>query len=179
MPPCRGVAHAPPRSLAGMTASEHILVEGLSKVFPHRGRPLEALRGIDLRVGRGEFVSVIGPSGCGKSTLLRHRRWPAVAYARPRAGRWPPAARGAGTKDIGVVFQDPSLLPWRTVIDNVRLPLRGEPRRPPARFVEPQRAPGAGRPGRLRRLLPAPALGRHAAAGGDRPGARLRARRSC
>ena len=106
-----------------MAASEHILVEGLSKTFPHRGRPLEALRGLDLRVGWGEFVSVIGPSGCGKSTLLRI----VGGLLEPTAGRVridgraPRDAQRA--KDIGLVFQDPSLLPWRTVLSNVRLPL--------------------------------------------------------
>jgi len=103
--------------------AEHILVEGLSKVFPHRGHPLEALRHLDLRVGWGEFVSVIGPSGCGKSTLLRI----VGGLLEPTAGRVhidgrsPREAQKA--KDIGLVFQDPSLLPWRTVLGNVRLPL--------------------------------------------------------
>ena len=110
-------------SLAGMAASEHILVEGLSKTFSHRGRPLEALRGLDLRVDWGKFVSVIGPSGCGKSTLLRI----VGGLLEPTGGRVridgraPRDAQRA--KDIGLVFQDPSLLPWRSVLSNVRLPL--------------------------------------------------------
>jgi len=106
-----------------MVTSEHILVEGLSKVFPHRGRPLEALRRLDLRVGWGEFVSVIGPSGCGKSTLLRivgGLLEPTVGQVHID-GRSPREAQK--DKDIGLVFQDPSLLPWRTVLGNVRLPL--------------------------------------------------------
>jgi len=106
-----------------MVASEHILVEGLSKVFPHRGRPLEALRRLDLRVGWGEFVSVIGPSGCGKSTLLRivgGLLEPTVGQVHID-GRSPREAQK--DKDIGLVFQDPSLLPWRTVLGNVKLPL--------------------------------------------------------
>jgi len=106
-----------------MVASEHILVEGLSKVFPHRGRPLEALRRLDLRVGWGEFVSVIGPSGCGKSTLLRI----VGGLLEPTVGQVHIDGRGPRDaqkdKDIGLVFQDPSLLPWRTVLGNVRLPL--------------------------------------------------------
>jgi len=106
-----------------MVASEHILVEGLSKTFPHRGRPLEALRRLDLRVGWGEFVSVIGPSGCGKSTLLRI----VGGLLEPTAGRVHIDGRSPRDaqkdKDIGLVFQDPSLLPWRTVLGNVRLPL--------------------------------------------------------
>jgi len=106
-----------------MEASEHILVEGLFKAFPHRGRSLEALRRLDLRVGRGEFVSVIGPSGCGKSTLLRI----VGGLLEPTAGRVKIDGRSPldaqKDKDIGLVFQDPSLLPWRTVLGNVRLPL--------------------------------------------------------
>ena len=110
-----------------MVASEHILVEGLSKTFPHRGQPLEALRRLDLRVGWGEFVSVIGPSGCGKSTLLRI----VGGLLEPTAGqvyidgRSPHQAQK--DKDIGLVFQDPSLLPWRTVLGNVKLPLEVNP----------------------------------------------------
>ena len=106
-----------------MEASEHILVEGLSKAFPHRGRSLEALRRLDLRVGRGEFVSVIGLSGCGKSTLLRI----VGGLLEPSAGRVRIDGRSPRDaqkdKDIGLVFQDPSLLPWRSVLGNVRLPL--------------------------------------------------------
>jgi NitT/TauT family transport system ATP-binding protein len=110
-----------------MVASEHILVEGLSKVFPHRGPPLEALRRLDLRVGWGEFVSVIGPSGCGKSTLLRivgGLLEPTTGHIRID-GRSPHQAQK--DKDIGLVFQDPSLLPWRSVLGNVKLPLEVNP----------------------------------------------------
>jgi len=107
--------------------AEHILVEGLSKVFPHRGRPLEVLRRLELRVDWGEFVSVIGPSGCGKSTLLRI----VGGLLEPTAGRVHIDGRSPREaqkdKDIGLVFQDPSLLPWRTVLGNVKLPLEVNP----------------------------------------------------
>ena len=80
-----------------------------------------AVRDLDLRVRRGEFVSVVGPSGCGKSTLLR-----LVSGLEPAT---------AGTVDVapcrlGYVFQDPTLLPWRTVTRNVELlaELEGIPR---------------------------------------------------
>jgi len=71
-----------------------------------------ALSGVDLTVARGEFVSVVGPSGCGKSTLLRI----AAGLERPSDG-----AVRVGTSQVGYVFQDPTLLPWRTVARNVEL----------------------------------------------------------
>lgn len=84
-----------------------------------------ALTGLDLDVGRGEFLSLLGPSGCGKSTALRIM----AGLTQPSAGRieWPGSAdvavRGRG-EDLGFVFQEPTLMPWATVFDNVRLPLR-------------------------------------------------------
>jgi NitT/TauT family transport system ATP-binding protein len=71
-----------------------------------------ALAGLDLSVASGEFVSVVGPSGCGKSTLLRI----ASGLAAPSEG-----AVRVDTDKIGFVFQDPTLLPWRTVQANVEL----------------------------------------------------------
>ena len=81
-----------------------------------------ALEGLDLAVAPGEFVALLGPSGCGKSTALRL----IAGLADPTAGtiaRRPPARPG-------FVFQDPTLMPWRTVRANVRLPLQmaGTPR---------------------------------------------------
>jgi NitT/TauT family transport system ATP-binding protein len=102
----------------------HIQVSGIDMVYEGAQGRLQALSGIDLTVGRGEFVSIIGPSGCGKSTLLRVI---AGLQAPTRGdvridGRPPREAQRR--KQIGIVFQDPSLLPWRSVIDNVRLPLQ-------------------------------------------------------
>ncbi|WP_235929001.1 ABC transporter ATP-binding protein [Marisediminicola senii] len=71
-----------------------------------------ALSGIDLTVKRGEFVTVVGPSGCGKSTLLR------IASGLENASE---GTAALGTKRIGYVFQDATLLPWRTVQANVEL----------------------------------------------------------
>lgn len=113
----------------------HVTVDGLTQVFQRGSRPFTALSNVNLRVGRGEFVSVIGPSGCGKSTLLRL----IGGLLQPTAGRVDLAGATPGEsqrrKTIGYVFQDPSLLPWRTVIANVALPLevnrrpRGDGRR--------------------------------------------------
>lgn len=83
-----------------------------------------SLAGVSLRIQAGEFVALIGPSGCGKSTLLRL----IAGLMEPTSGsllmnRLPPiAARKSGVR-TAFVFQDPTLLPWRTVDENIRLPL--------------------------------------------------------
>ena len=124
---------------------------------------------MSLDVGQGEFLSLLGPSGCGKSTALRHHR-------RPRRRRpsgtldWPTASdAAAGRDDIGFVFQEPTLMPWATVFDNVWLPLRlrGIVARRAAR-AEVMEALAHGRPRRLRRRLSARALRRHEDARLDR-----------
>ena len=113
----------------------HISVRGLAHSYGSNGRTTVALESVDLQVERGEFVSVVGPSGGGKTTLLRC----IGGLIEPGAGRIDvggrPAARRSG--EIGYVFQDPSLLPWRTVSGNVALPLEiGGGRADPARVDE-------------------------------------------
>jgi NitT/TauT family transport system ATP-binding protein len=101
----------------------HIQGSGVEVVYPGNPAPLRALAGIDLSIKRGEFVSIIGPSGCGKSTLLRI----IGGLQTPTSGEvfvdGRPPREAQRRKQLGFVFQDPSLLPWRTVIENVRLPL--------------------------------------------------------
>jgi NitT/TauT family transport system ATP-binding protein len=98
-----------------------ITISGVRRSFAGRGGPLLALDGIDLRVGAGEFVSVLGPSGCGKSTLLRL----VAGLLTPDAGEIvvggdaPAAARRE--KRFAFVPQSPALLPWETVDQNARL----------------------------------------------------------
>ncbi len=83
-----------------------------------------ALEDIDLEIPRGSFLTLLGPSGCGKSTLLRVM----ADLIEPSSGKVavlgdvPATARQ--NREIGFVFQDPALLPWRNVIDNVTLPLQ-------------------------------------------------------
>jgi NitT/TauT family transport system ATP-binding protein len=73
------------------------------------------LQAVSATVAPGEFISLVGPSGCGKTTVLRL----IAGLIEPTSGRL--VARGA--TDVAFVFQEPNLLPWRDVIDNVRLPL--------------------------------------------------------
>jgi NitT/TauT family transport system ATP-binding protein len=82
-----------------------------------------ALGPIDLEVRRGEFVSLLGPSGCGKSTALRL----IAGLNAPTSGTVHvarPAVKMSGNHPIGFVFQEPTLMPWTTVRENVRLPLK-------------------------------------------------------
>ncbi len=91
----------------------------LINVSKRFGSGLEALAAVDLRVGRGEFLSLLGPSGCGKSTLLRI----VAGLTPPSAGDCRLAIDRASGR-LGFVFQDPTLMPWSTVIANVLLPFR-------------------------------------------------------
>ena len=99
-----------------------IEVRDLNMTYPAAsGRPVRALDGVDLEVRRGEFVSLVGPSGCGKSTLLKiiaglFRATSGVVSIDGRHVAGP-------SRDIGMVFQGPVLLPWRTVLQNVMLPV--------------------------------------------------------
>ncbi len=78
-----------------------------------------ALRGMDLTVNVGEFISLLGPSGCGKSTALRL----IAGLLHPTNGviSW---TGGQSEDDLGIVFQEPTLMPWATVAKNVWLPFR-------------------------------------------------------
>jgi NitT/TauT family transport system ATP-binding protein len=101
-----------------------VRIAGVDKTFARDGVVVTtALSGIDLTIGRGEFVSLIGPSGCGKSTLLRviGDLVPPTAGTVEVNGK--PAPRARRDRDYGMVFQAPVLFDWRTVEDNVKLPL--------------------------------------------------------
>jgi len=107
-----------------------IAIQNLSKTFVLNRAPLEALLGVSLEVYPQEFVSIVGRSGCGKSTLINivGGLLPASAGEVIVQGRPVTEPQEA----IGMVFQSPVLLPWRTVLENVLLPveilgLRREP----------------------------------------------------
>jgi NitT/TauT family transport system ATP-binding protein len=96
---------------------------GVGKTFGTGESQVEALRGIDLQIDQGDFISLIGPSGCGKSTLLRL----IGDLVSPTTGTLLINGKEPGQarldRDYGIVFQSATLLDWRTVQKNVELPL--------------------------------------------------------
>jgi NitT/TauT family transport system ATP-binding protein len=97
-----------------------VSLRGVTKVYDNG---VMALGPLDLDVGRGEFVSLLGPSGCGKSTALRLiAGLNAPTSGTVRVSHRPGPARIGHS--IGFVFQEPTLMPWASVRDNVRLPLK-------------------------------------------------------
>lgn len=95
-----------------------LIADHISHTYPNG---VEALRDFSLHVSRGQFVAIVGPSGCGKSTLLRIL----AGLIQPSAGDvWLDGERiTQPSPRIGLMFQDAALLPWRTVEQNIRLPL--------------------------------------------------------
>ena len=109
----------------GKAASQAAVeVHNASLVYQTADTPVQALSNIDLRIGEGEFVSLIGPSGCGKTTLLR------VIADLEQISEGTVLVNGVSPHDArlarayGYVFQAPALFPWRTVLGNVMLPLQ-------------------------------------------------------
>ena len=98
-------------------------IAGAGKTFGHASAAVTALEGIDLRIGAGEFVSLIGPSGCGKSTLLRLIGDLVPASRGTIVVNGKPATQARRAREYGIVFQAPVLMEWRSVARNVELPL--------------------------------------------------------
>jgi NitT/TauT family transport system ATP-binding protein len=112
----------PAPALSGIDASPRagvaVSLRGVTKVYDSG---VVALGPIDLEVRKGEFVSLLGPSGCGKSTALRL----IAGLSAPTSGAVQVAHHGAqAARSIGFVFQEPTLMPWTSVRENVRLPLK-------------------------------------------------------
>ena len=99
-----------------------VSVAGVQKTYFTRQAPVHAVASASVNVARGEFVSLLGPSGCGKSTLLMM----IAGLEQPTGG----SILLGGTevrkprRDIGIIFQDATLLPWKSAIDNVLFPVR-------------------------------------------------------
>jgi NitT/TauT family transport system ATP-binding protein len=100
-----------------------LIIDHVSKQFLVSGQPLDVLSDVSLDCPQGSFTALIGPSGCGKSTLLR------IVAGLERAdtgqvsiaSQHPDRIRAVG--ELGIAFQDPALLPWRSVRQNIALPL--------------------------------------------------------
>ena len=111
----------PASGLPASNGRDRIVLSGVTKRFPALAGP--ALDHVDLVIERGSFFTVIGPSGAGKSTLLRVL----AGLVKPDAGEvsvfGEAPAEASRSKHLGWVPQSPALLPWRTVLENVRLPL--------------------------------------------------------
>jgi NitT/TauT family transport system ATP-binding protein len=116
-----GGAHAP----TAEAGRPYVEIAGVGKTYRRERRETHALERIDLDVRAGEFLAIVGPSGCGKSTLLRI----VAGLNPPTTGEVRVAGRGvAGPQtDLGIVFQSPVLLDWRTALANVlvQVELRG------------------------------------------------------
>lgn len=97
-----------------------IEVKDLSKTFRSRERTTAALIDVNLVIEQNEFITLVGPSGCGKSTLLKI----IGGLIRPTQGSltYDGHAVDRPQRSVGIVFQEPALLPWRSVLDNILLP---------------------------------------------------------
>ena len=150
----------------GANRPAKLVVERATKHYATRSGLVHALEDYSMSVAEGELVCVLGPSGCGKSTLL----W-AMAGLH---GSPPGEVRLDGEPvirphpQIGMVFQDANLLPWRSLIKNIHLPFELKRLKAAAHRERIDGLLARRRPRRLRDQIPARALGRHAAARLDR-----------
>lgn len=128
---CPGPSRVKTSELSTKTLATARAVEfrGVCLTYAARDRSTVALENVDLALQPGEFVAVVGPSGCGKTTLLKLTS----GLLRPSRGEvWVNGQRVRGPlKTVGMAFQNPTLLPWRTTLANVLLPLE---------IVEPHRS---------------------------------------
>jgi NitT/TauT family transport system ATP-binding protein len=96
-------------------------VQGVSKVYASARGPVHALESFSMQVGEGDFVAIVGPSGCGKTTLL----WGLTGLHPFSGGRAFILGQEVSKprKEVGIVFQQANLLPWRNLIQNITFPL--------------------------------------------------------
>ena len=111
------IAGRPEVTMTAPGARPYVDVAGVGKTYRRAGRETHALESIDLAIRSGEFLAIVGPSGCGKSTLLR------IVAGLVGASRGDVRVEGARVDrpqtNLGIVFQSPVLLDWRTALDNV------------------------------------------------------------
>ena len=123
------------RPVGGQPPSDALIdIRGVKLTYETKGGSLPVLDGVDMQVPEGGFVAVVGPSGCGKSTLTRL----IAGLLAPNAGEvWLHGQRVTGPKSsVGMAFQNPVLLEWRSVLRNVTLPLELVAPRMPKREKE-------------------------------------------
>lgn len=110
-------------SVIHKTDAANVSLKNLSKSFTRKGKELSVIKDVNLDIKSGEIVALLGPSGCGKSTLLRL----IAGLEQPTSGEVTIDERKiVGLDDrCSIVFQEPRLLPWRTIVENVELGLRG------------------------------------------------------
>jgi NitT/TauT family transport system ATP-binding protein len=118
----RAHASVDPGAAAPRRSDSYVELDGVTVTYGHGATALRALDETNLKIGAGDFVALVGPSGCGKSTILKlvggiHSASTGVVLV---AGR----EVGAEPVRIGMAFQNPTLLPWLTIRDNVMLPLK-------------------------------------------------------
>ena len=111
-----------------------IAVNKVSKTYSSGGVVTEAVRSANFVVNEGEFVSILGPSGCGKSTLLMvvaglEEATSGCAVLRGREVRSP-------STDVGLIFQEPTLLPWKTTLENITLPMKLLGKKPLQTYID-------------------------------------------
>ncbi len=108
----------------GHSASSNpvLSINQMNLIYSSTRGPITAVRDLSFSIRKGEFVSILGPSGCGKSTLLKI----VSGLLRPTSGNVVLADVEVKEPrpDIGIVFQQPTLLPWKTVVENVLVPIR-------------------------------------------------------
>nr|WP_113865638.1 ABC transporter ATP-binding protein [Brenneria salicis]NMN90005.1 NitT/TauT family transport system ATP-binding protein [Brenneria salicis ATCC 15712 = DSM 30166]RBP64351.1 NitT/TauT family transport system ATP-binding protein [Brenneria salicis ATCC 15712 = DSM 30166]RLM31431.1 sulfonate ABC transporter ATP-binding protein [Brenneria salicis ATCC 15712 = DSM 30166] len=111
-------------TVAPATARPAIVVRDANVIYPAADQPVHALKEVNLTIRQGEFVSFIGPSGCGKTTLLRViADLESITSGEVWVNDMTPS-QARQERAYGYVFQAPVLLPWRTVLANVMLPLQ-------------------------------------------------------
>lgn len=109
-------------SAAGLKLSRIVQLEDVKVRFGESANSLLALDRTNFTVGQGEFVAIVGPSGCGKSTILKL----VAGLLRPSEGTVYVAGREVGAKQVGIgmAFQNPTMLPWLSIRENIMLPLK-------------------------------------------------------